>query len=372
MISKVKQRHKREVSQADIARMAGVDQSTVSYALKGGANVSPKTQQRILEIIRKVNYRPNAHARSLRVGRSELIGVVTSPVSHLFQAHLVDHIASRLRDLGLQMILRSLYTDQEKNREQVMELLDRRAAGVIVETTQPTLYREFPIILGQRIPLVIIGPMLEGTPSVTSDRLNAGRMVAAHLLSLRRRRLATLTLSSVPRDGGPRFDGFRSAASESDMDVFDLLVPEGWGNPSQPESLGAHPIELGYEAARHLREQRPDVDAIFCVNDESAMGLVSGLRDLGVRVPQDVAVVGFDDVPHARHAAVPLTTIRQPTDEYADVAVQMLKAQLEQDPGFVPEAKMLRCELIVRASTDPAWSASADRVGTDRTAVGRA
>jgi len=343
------------MSQADIARMAGVDQSTVSYALNNSTNISAETRQRILEICQKVNYQPNAHARSLRQGNSDLIGVVTSPIRNLFQANLVDHIGANLRKVGYQMCLRSLFNIQTKQREQVLELLDRRAAGVIVETSHPALFSDLSDIIGRVMPLVIIGPTLEGASSVSCDRYAAGRMAAEHLLSLGRRRLGIFYGSSRGQDGGPKADGFRSVAIEHKLEVVDILLPEG-AFPKVAEGAAPSAVDVGYAGAEILCKNRVNTDALFCTSDELAMGMVTGLREMGIQVPSQIAIVGFDDIPQARYAAVPLTTIRQPIADYASVAVQMLLSQLEHDSDFVRTSKSFSCNLIVRASTDITWT----------------
>jgi len=341
-------------SQADIARMTGVDQSTVSLVLQGRPNISQKTRARILELTSQLNYQPNAHAQSLRRGKSDLIGVVTAPLRNLFHAQLVDRIGNELRNAGLQMMLRQSYGGKDEERAHMLELLDRRAVGVIVETTHPELVQEIPAIIGRTMPLVVMGPTIEGSASVSCDRFRGGSMAAEHLLSLGRQTPVVFSgAGSKSEDRGPKVEGFVRTISAAGFSTKELLIPK---DLCEELACDAHPalaVDIGYQMARVLIGHYPDADSLFCVSDELAMGLISGLLDLKIEIPERIAIVGFDDVSQSRYAAIPLTTIRQPIEEYACVAVNMLLEQIES--GGHGRPKRLDCELIVRASTHANW-----------------
>jgi len=336
---------KGSVSQREIAKRLGIARSTVSYALRNSPHASPDVRRKVHELCRELNYRPNAHARSLRMARSDLVGVATGLLSNPFHARFVQLLIDELSKSGYGLMVRTFGGSQDEMRDRVLEFLDRRACGVILQGIHPNLYDELRVTLGEVVPLVMNGPTRPGVPSVGCNYDQAGQTVAEHLISLGHRRLAAF-VNALEVQAGVRakVSGFYRTIREAGLPApTEILVP------AYSETLNR--ADLGVLLAQELEQQCADADAVFCANDEEAIALVCRLTDQGVRVPEDLAVVGFDDIPEAQTLHIPITTIRQPVEEYARQAVRMLLAQLDPDRPFTPEAIAINCELMVRSST---------------------
>jgi LacI family transcriptional regulator len=335
------------VTQRHIAQLAGVDRSTVSCALRGTGSIRPEIRDKILGITQRLGYIPNANATALRTAASNLIGVVSAPLDSPYHALLVQRLADQFAHHGYRLMLSITAGMEDQQRNGILELLDQRASGVIVCTSHPGLVPHVQRIVRNRVPMVMIGPMNRG-PSVGCDQHKGGFLAGRHLIDIGRRRLVYFTERSEKPGEESKAEGFiqatrRQAQWMRPLDrsrLPDILTPH---------SLWSAPV------AEELLRQFPDVDGIFTGSDAIAIPLVARLCDLGRRVPEKIAVVGFDDLPQARWAAVPLTTIRQPIDQYARLAANMLMDQLRRPPRTNIPPHRLPCELVVRRSTDPSW-----------------
>ena len=343
------------VTQRDIARIAGVDQGTVSYALHGKGTLSKATRDRVLRVSRRLKYRPNANALSLRTARSDLIGLVIAPLSNPFQAQLAQAMADAVGRHGCRLMLSVTWGDDREHRYQMMKLLDQRAAGVIVAAVDERLSHATLDTLRGRMPLVVLGPPGK-FESVWIDKEACGHELGKHLLASGRRRIVAVVDRTASRG---RYDAKTRGLSRALRDAGQRLM----GTIELDRSLLDDPVEdWGCLLADHLLERYPHADAAFAGSDVVAISLVSRLLERGVRVPADIAVAGFDDIPQARWAPVPLTTIRQPIQAYAAEAARLLFDQLDpRGDGQVAAPVRLACDLVVRASTDPTWRRDDER-----------
>lgn len=326
----------------DIARLAGVSRTTASRVLNGRGEVSPEVRARVEQVIAETGYRPLASARSLVSHRSGLIGFVV-PIrtgaliqDPYFVALLqgLSHVSAR-KGLAVALFLFDDESDQDGLIDRVIG--PRRIDGVIMSAyhTHDALLDR---IAGFDVPTVTMGPNAwpDQFGSVKVDNEGGGRLAGEHLVAIGCRRIALIGGPEDTTSGAERTAGFRSALRSAGLDLPDRLVRTGDYTEASGERLAA---SLDGET----------FDGIFVASDAMAVGAIRALRARGLRVPEDVAVVGFDDLELAATSDPPLTTVRQPIDGVADAALDVLVAQIEGDHGPVRHLT-LPVELVERAS----------------------
>ena len=327
----------------DVAEEAGVSRGTVSRVINGGHWVSPQALAAVQEAIRTTGYQINHHARSLVTGRSNSVAfLLTEPQHLLFEdpnfSILLRGAAQALGKRGMPLLLMVAGTPAEVER-----VVDYVAGGHIDGVLLISTHADNPVVgaLQRRgIPTVACGAPL-GFESkvgyVSADDLGGARQMTRHLLDGGRTRIATVTGPMDTPGGRLRLEGYRQELGER----FD---PELVDN-------GDYTREGGAAAMRRLLERRPDLDAVFVASDLMAAGALVALRQAGRRVPDDVAVGGFDDSGLAATLEPPLTTMRQPFERISHEIVRLL---LEVIDGNEPAAMILPTTLVVRSSTAPA------------------
>ncbi len=326
----------------DIAARAGVSVMTVSKALREAKDISAATRARIQQIARELGYMPDAAARGLRSRSSRLFGVVISSLTNPIYARILLAIEERAHDLGYEVIFAHSLNKPEREETCIRRLLSRRVDGLFISP----VYRLDPVapayqqLQAQGTPTVILGhraPFCTQFVSVETDDLAASSELTRHLLQLGHRRIAFLT----GRAGAPwsieRLEGYRRAHRQADLEPDDKLVFNAGST-----------IEEGEKAARQLLSEAPKVTAIQAVNDLIAIGAAHVLLHRGLRIPQDLSVVGFGNILTAENFRIPLTTIRQPKFRLGQAAMDSMLALLR---GERPETRRLPAELIVREST---------------------
>ncbi|MHB8636220.1 MAG: LacI family DNA-binding transcriptional regulator [Fimbriimonadaceae bacterium] len=326
----------------DIARHLGVSVSTVSYALNGGPRpVRNDVRDKVLAAASALDYRPNHLARTLITGRSFTIGVVpteltTNLTKSPYFTGCLDGIVNAAEVLGQDVLLYTRF-DQTSPVAFVNALLDGRADGLLFlapSVDSPALEQ-----LSDKIPIVIAsGTDVPGLPSFTCDNRHGVYQAIDYLVSLGHRRIGNLHGKMHLVDGIERLNAFRDAMIEFDADLRNEWIACGDFTP-----MG------GFEAGRRMLERTPRPTAIFCANDEMAAGLLQAAYSLGLSVPEDISVIGFDDVPTASLLHPSLTTVRQPLEELGAAALHALIAQINGDDA-VPHIQF-KTELIVRKST---------------------
>jgi DNA-binding LacI/PurR family transcriptional regulator len=320
---------------ADVARLAGVSQQTVSRVLNDSPHVRPATRERVLDAIGKLGYRPNRVARALVTGRSQTLGVLSFDTTLYGPASTLYAIERAAHDAGYFVSIASLRApDAHSLRRGVERLLEQGVEGVLVIAPQEAAARGL-LELGADVPVVATEAAPHGgVPLVAVDQHEGARLATEHLLGLGH--------ETVFHVAGP--DGWLEAADRV----------RGWqaalqaaGAPVPPPLEGDWSARSGYAAGRRLA----DATAVFAANDQMALGVLRALYELGRRVPEEISVVGFDDIPEAAYFSPPLTTVRQRFDEIGARALRLLLARIENGAGRTGEA--VRPELIVRASTAP-------------------
>jgi len=327
----------------DVAEAAGVSRATVSRVINGQAGVTPETRTRVLRAIDQLNYRPHPLARGLATKRTRIIGVfVPTTVTRLFLDHffppLLQGVVQAAAGRGYNVML-SLFSDEGDRDSYVHSVHNGYMDGAIAVVSALMSDVLLPRLQAEGFPLVTVGrwPAVDA-PSVDVDNRAGARTATEHLLRIGYRRLGTIT---GPRDlpmPQDRCQGFEDVLRSYGIPVDQRLVVE-----ADLTELG------GMVAMQRLLEEKPE--AVFVQSDTMAIGALKAIRAAGLRVPQDIALVGFDDIPLASLVEPPLTTIRQPIQLLGHMAVELLLDVLE-NPGNKNAHRQLQLptELVVRAS----------------------
>lgn len=324
----------------DIAKRAGVSRATVSRVINGELNVREQTRMQVMDIIQQSNFQPNIAARSLAAGRTNVIGlVIPAGVSAIFTdpyfPYLIQSVslACNAKDYSTMLWL----AEPEFERRMMRQILH---SGLLDGVIVSSMLMEDPIVLalnGSHKPFVLFGrhPNLD-VNYIDAENVRGGYEATLHLIQLGHKRIATITGPQNMIAGYDRFEGYRKALEGRGFAILPELIAEGDFSEAS-----------GYIATQRLLAANPT--AIFVASDTMAEGAIRALRDAGLRVPQDVAVVGFDDMPDASRTNPPLTTIRQPTRQMGALAVNTL-IDIIQNPGEHKRHIILPIELVIRES----------------------
>ena len=329
------------VTIADIAREAGVSRATVSLALNGKPGVAPETRRRILEIAEKLHYQPNASARGLALQKTQTIGVIVPDIGSPFYAELIRGVEEEASRAGYYLML--LTTAGKPSREEMYFRLlgEQRVDGIIVLTPRgdEALLRR---IQAKGFPLVVVDRDIQSADDVVEvvvDNFHGALEAMEYLLDLGYRRIGFINGVPGLQASQDRLRGYQVALQEHGIAPDPELIVAGDFQDSG-----------GYRAMQKLLSLEPRVEAVFAASDMMAFGAVRAIRERGLEVPQDIAVVGFDDIPVATYFDPPLTTVRQPMAKMGAIACRLLLQEIRGET--ILERKVtLRTELVVRAST---------------------
>lgn len=324
------------VTSADVARAAHVSQSAVSRTFTSGASVSEDTRRKVLQAADELGYRPNALARSLISGKSGIIGVLVAYLDNQFYPVVIEKLSRSLQEKGYRVLL--FMTDQGDQDAVVKDMLQYQVEGVVMASAHLSS-KLAQQCANNGIPVVLFNRYIATSPanSVTSDNLEGGRLVANFLVDGGHQRISFIAGfedSSTNRD---REAGFYKGLAERGVVCFS-------------RGVGAYTQEGAAQAARDLfnGDERPD--AVFVANDHMAFAVMDVLRgEFNLRIPQDVSVVGYDDVPQSDWKAYDLTTVEQPSGQMIDATVEILLDQIA-NRDVTRKAAVIPARLIVRSS----------------------
>ncbi len=325
----------------EIAKLAGVSRSTVSRVINNHPNVNQATRERVMAVTRRLDYQPNVAARGLAAGRTRVLGlVIPMGVSALFTdpyfPMLIQGISSacNMHDHSVMLWL----AEPEYERRTIRQILQ---SGLIDGVIVASALMDDPVVealLTRGLPFVLVGrhPTDSRISYVDVDNQNSAREMVAHLLRLGCRRIATITGPRNMIAGADRLAGYSAGLRARGIVPDPNLIVEGDFTEAG-----------GYSAMQRLLPHTPD--AVFAASDTMAVGALRALREAGRRVPEDIALVGFDDMPFAAHTDPPLTTVRQPIQRAGTVAAETL-IDLIAHPDSQPRRIVLPTELVIRAS----------------------
>ncbi|ALB68730.1 Ribose operon repressor [Cronobacter dublinensis 1210] len=315
----------------DVARLAGVSTSTVSHVINKDRFVSDAIRVRVEDAVRTLNYAPSALARSLKLNQTRTIGMLITASSNPFYSELVRGVERSCFERGYSLVLCNTEGDEQRMNRNLETLLQKRVDGLLLlctETHQPspaimTRYPAIPTVMMDWSPF-------DGDSDVIQDNsLLGGDIATRHLIEKGFTRIACVT---GPLDKTParlRLEGYRTA-----MQRAGLAVPEGY------EVIGDFEFGGGLRAMQSLLALPEPPQAVFMGNDAMAVGAYQALYQAGLRIPQDIALVGYDDIELARYMTPPLTTIHQPKDELGELAIDVLIHRMAQ-----PELQQQRLQL---------------------------
>lgn len=323
----------------DVASRAGVSIATVSRVINGLPNVRPELRRKVLRVVKKLNYQPSRTAQRLRVKRSRVIGLVISDIQNPFFTSVVRGAEDAAYERGYSLVLCDSDEDPEKEKLYTDVMRAEGVAGVIVATTSDA-NSHIQNLLAHNIPVVAIDRRVKDrrVDSVVVANAKGAFMAVEHLLGLGHRRIAMVSMRSLPT-GTERQAGYLRALRKYGVRGSRRLI-----------RLGVPKPEGGYQYARQLLSLDPRPTAIFVDNNMMMLGALEAIRECGIRVPQELSVVGFDDVPWATLLNPPLTVVAQPTHELGRKAVEQVLKRLDQ-PGETGSHFQLMPRLIIRDST---------------------
>lgn len=333
------------VRMKDIARDLGVSVVTVSKVLRNHSDISPETRKRVLQRIKELNYRPNLAARALVTGRTHSIGLIVPDLVHPFFAEVAKALSGVLRARRYGLLISSSEEDPALELDEIGQLLARRVDALIIASTQWTV-ESFRRIEEQNTPYVLLDRRFTGLPAnfVGVDDEHVGELAARHLIEAGCQRIAHIRGPEVSTALG-RLEGFRRTLS-----VNRLSLPPAYVVSSRSGDNAGD--VSGYDAMIRLLELKPFPDGVFCYNDPVAMGALQAVLDRGLRVPEDIAIIGCGNCHHSAFLRVPLTSIDQNSAGIGERAAKLALSLVEGKTGPVrPKTVLLTPKVVVREST---------------------
>lgn len=317
---------------------------TVSKALRDEPDVSSATKSRLKALAYQMGYVPDSSAQGLRTKTTKMFGLVIPSITDPIFARIVFAIEERAHELGYDIVLAHTLNQSEREEHCIRKLLSRRVDGLFISpvyrfAAEARIYQE---IIARKTPVILLGqpaPFCKTIPGAEVDELIASYSVTQHLLKLGHKRIAYLTGPQVAPWAHDRFEGYRRALREANLDVDDKLVFQAGGT-----------IDDGSKAALQMVNESCNATAIQAVNDLVAIGCASTLISQGLKIPEDISIAGFGNILLTEHFRVPLTTIRQPKYRLGIAAVEMMTQLIR---GERVQTRRIPGELLPRESTAP-------------------
>jgi DNA-binding LacI/PurR family transcriptional regulator len=327
------------VTADDVARTLGLSQSTISRAFTASASISDATRVRVMAAATALGYRPNVIARSLMTRRTNIVAIVMANLIDPFYPIVLDHLTQRINAIGRQTLLFVPLPGQDVEDVLPM-LLQYQVDGIVITsaTLSSTLSR---VCAARRTPVVLLNRYVPGLriPAVSCDNIAGGRRIADHLVALGHVRPAFVSGQPDATTNLDRQRGFMTRVRE--LGIASCIQERG----------GDYSYEAGFAATKRLTRRRRLPDSVFFASDVMAFGGMDALRQEGIRVPQDVSVVGFDDVPSAAWPCFGLTTLRPPIHAMVEAAIETLNLDGAAATRRRPATRLIMGELIERTST---------------------
>ncbi len=328
----------KRITSIDVAHKAGVAQSTVSRVLNGSGNFSEETRNRVLQVANELGYKPNALARSLITRRSDFIGIVMADITNPFYPNVLEKFNKRFQALGMQVLLFTVPPDDDvddilpRAMEYQLEALIITSATISSEMADECAQMGLPVVMFNRY------AKDSHVHAVCCDNVMGGQLAADYLFNIGSQRLAYIAGTENTSTNIDREKGF---ADQLQLHGVSTYLRE----------TGTYSYQSGYNAAIRLLQRDNPPDAIFCANDIIAMGCMDAARyRMGLHIPKDLAVVGFDDIPASGWPSFALTTIRQPVNKMIDSTLDLI-AEHQEKSDMAPVMKLVPGRLIEREST---------------------
>lgn len=332
----------KQVTRDDVAKLAGVSSATVSHVVNNGPrNVSPETRAKVLQAIRELGYKPNAVARNLRRQRTSTLGLIIPDTFNPYFAEVARGIEAVAFENGYIVVLCHSHYNLEREIRYIDVLSEERVAGVI---WVPATYDDMPAkrLLEYQIPLVILDRSIgrRDVLSVVADNFRGGYIATEHLISLGHRRIGCITRPVGLDHSNERIRGYQAALSDHNLPVDESLLVSG-----------GYKFEDGRRAAMELIDCQPPPTALFAYNDIMAIGAMHAAKERGLRIPEHLSIVGFDDIPGAAFTFPPLTSVCQPKLEMGRLSAELLIDSISSQTKIEEAQVKMDVRLVVRQST---------------------
>lgn len=326
----------------DIAKMAGVSESTVSRVLNGIPKASSETRDKILKIAKELNYYPNEIARSLAKQKTQIIGVITTDISNPYFASVAGGIEMIASQLGYNLIISVTFGKEEEELRYINILKEKKVEGIIfMSGRMPESCEE--ALLNSGIPTVVVARKVKSSlPSIHIDNIGESYKAVEYLIKLGHRRIAMISGSLNDKESGyHRLLGYKNALDAYEIPFEEELVAEG-----------NFKMESGIEAMNTLLQLKRLPSAVFAGSDAMAVGAIKSIKKAGLSIPEDISVIGFDNNIISQACDPELTTIGQPVDDLGKTAMEMLY-KIINGQELKKKTIYLPCELVIRNSTKP-------------------
>jgi len=333
------------VRMKDIARDLGVSVVTVSKVLRNHADISEETRERVLRRMKELDYHPNLAARALITGRTYTMGLIVPDLLHPFFAEIAKALSAVLRQRNYGVLIASCEDDPELERQEIAQFLARRVDAILIASTQWSV-ESFRRIEEHKTPYVLIDRQFAGLAAnfVGVDDVAAGALATGHLIEQGCRRIVHIRGPQVSTALG-RLEGYRLALSQAPQGPLpEDVLPVGTSGDDRGESGG-------YEAIQKLLGNGSPPDGIFCYNDPVAIGAMRAILDRGLRIPDDVAVIGCGNLSYSAFLRIPLSTIDQDSAAIGLRAGNLALALIESRKLRRPESLVTAPKLVTRASS---------------------
>jgi len=332
------------VTMKDIARELGVSVVTVSKVLRGHSDIGDETRQRVLRRVKELNYQPNPAARALVTGKTYTAGLIVPDLVHPFFAEVAAGLANTLRHRSYSLLISSSQEDPELERHEIKRLLGCRLDALVIASTQWTV-ESFRRIEEQQVPYILIDRAFVGIPAnfVGVDDVKVGRMATGHLVDAGCERIAHIRGPATSTALG-RLEGYNQVLSKHGMIPLQGHVVTG-------RSADADSWSSGHEAMKTLLRLKPQPDGVFCYNDPFAIGAIDAILEAGLRVPQDIAIIGCGNLHFDKSLRVPLSSIDQQSAAIGERAGKLLLSIIGAKVPPQPKSIILEPSLVTREST---------------------
>lgn len=333
-----KGRESEEMKMSDVAKLANVSPATVSRVLRQPDLVSKDTKQKVMDVIKELNYKPDMSASQLRTGKTKIILVIVPDITSPFFSKVLRGIEHTAAENGYQVILGDTENDIEREKEYIDLLYRKQADGALLLTAR--MNKDSLENLSKNFPIVLACEYIENLniPTVSIDNVSSARKATEHLIQLGHTKIAHITGPMNIILGKDRLKGFQQAMTHHNLKINPAYIQEG-----------DYGIDSGYDQMVKLLSLNNLPEAVFVFNDEMALGAIKAIQDHGLVVPDDIAIVGFDNLKIASIFSPLMTTIDQPKYKIGQKATDLLVTLMQ--GGTIEKKKfVLKDELIVRES----------------------
>lgn len=322
-----------------VAERAGVSVNTASRAINNKSDINEETKKRVLKVAQELGYVQNATAVALRTKKTRTLGVVIADNRNPFYAEVLNGIEEAAREKNYHIILANTQRDYQKEEEAINLLLAKRVDGLLITPVQDR-NDDIKKLIEANIPFVIVGRDFENieVDAVYNDEVKGGFFATEYLIKKGHKRIAFINgfLHKSPAQG--RLEGYKKALKEHGIPLDDMMV-----------SVGDIDVEDGYERTKQMLEKNLDFTAIFAYNDMMAFGAMQAVKEKGLRIPEDIGLVGYDDIPFSSLISPSLSTIRLKKQELGAESVKLLLSRINGSREKMKKI-MLNVELIVRGT----------------------